>query len=302
MNESKKIIIDTDIGDDIDDALAIALALHAPELEILGITTVFRNVDMRAKQVKALLTSYGRNDIPVCKGEGIPLSKREQFGEMIWEDTKITNCQYYPEIDKCTYEPEEGVDFIIRMVRQYPGDVTIVPIGALTNVAIAMHQAPDIIPLIKEVRLMGGAYYKNLAEWNILCDPCAANIVYTSGVPIYAVGLDVTEQCPTSRDDIESYLIKENPESKVLQKLLKLWLDFTGLDRPILHDPLTVCTLINNEVVTFEPKYIKVLLEDEQAGVTKVMNSDDERTGKIEVAIDVKAKEFIKYFTKTVLI
>ncbi len=301
MNERKKIIIDTDIGDDIDDAFAIALALKAPELEILGITTVFQNVSMRAKQVKALLASYKAEKLPVYKGLGKPLSRKGQAPDRDWEEG-IINCQYYPELEKYEYEEEEAVKFIVRMLKQYPGEVTLVPIGPLTNIAAAIKKAPDIVPLIKDIRLMGGVFFRNFAEWNILCDPEAAKIVFACGAPVYAVGLDVTENCLMSERDIRSYLNKKKPESEVLQKYLAMWVDYNKKNRPILHDPLTVETLINPDIVTFQQINVKVITEEGHAGETRFVPEAEEGSSAIKIAVEVKSKEFVDFFTSTVLI
>jgi purine nucleosidase len=299
MIERKKIIIDTDIGDDIDDAFAIALALKAPELEILGITTVFQNAGMRAKQAKALLTSYKAEKVPVYKGLGKPLSRKGQ--DQDWEED-IINCQYYPELEKYEYEEEEAVEFIIRMLRQYPGEITLVPIGPLTNIASAIKKAPDIIPLIKDIRLMGGVFFRNFAEWNILCDAVAAKIVFTSGAPVYAVGLDVTEECLMPEENIRSYLNKNKPESEVLQKFLAKWVDYNKKTRPILHDPLTVETLINPDTVTFQQINVKVLTEDGHTGETRIVPEAEDGSSAIKIAVEVKSKEFVDFFASTVLV
>lgn len=183
-----KIIIDTDIGDDADDALAICLALKSEELEVMGITTVFRNTAARAQIAVRLLQLMGRTDIPVYAGIGHPLVAEA--------DVETVPIQLLAGMEELEYRKDmDGVEYLRRSLSASQGDITLVTIGPLTNVGVLLCKYPEVKGKIKEIVMMGGAYYMHYNEWNILCDPEAAHIVYSSGVPIRAIGLDVTTRC-----------------------------------------------------------------------------------------------------------
>ena len=178
-----KIIIDTDIGDDADDALAICLALKSEELEVMGITTVFRNTAARAQIAVRLLQLMGRTDIPVYAGIGHPLVAEA--------DVETVPIQLLAGMEELEYRKDmDGVEYLRRSLSASQGDITLVTIGPLTNVGVLLCKHPEVKGKIKEIVMMGGAYYMHYNEWNILCDPEAAHIVYSSGVPIRAIGLD----------------------------------------------------------------------------------------------------------------
>ena len=166
----KKVLIDTDLGDDVDDAAALIMALNSPELEIVGITTVYLDSVKRAELVSELCGKYGRDDIPVCAGAACPLIERPdphtapiQYG--ILENSRrgqiITD--------------HDGADFIIRKVREHP-DLTIMAIGCMTNLGIAFYREPELMKQV-DILAMGGVFSGSSPEWNIKCDPEAARIV-----------------------------------------------------------------------------------------------------------------------------
>ena len=198
MNEKIKIILDTDIGDDADDALALCLALKSPELEVLGITTVFRNTTARAKIAVALLNMMGKNHIPVYAGIGKPLVAQV--------NTKEPPIQLLENMKGLSYSDDMGaVEYLYHTLKYAEESVTLVAIGPLTNIAVLLLMYPEIISRVHEIVLMGGAFYMHYTEWNIFCDPEAAEIVFSSGIPIRAIGLDVTTCCQVD-DALVEYL------------------------------------------------------------------------------------------------
>lgn len=299
----EKVIIDTDIGDDIDDALALAFALKAPELDILGITTVFRNSALRARITAKLLETLGREDIPVCAGMDIPLIQnirnftRDQFDE----NGRAVPCQYIDEsMRDCEYSQEWAPDFIIRSVIEHPHEITIIAIGPLTNVAAALRKNPAIVPLIKKIVLMGGVVTRDFAEWNILCDPESARIVYSCGAPVYAVGLEVTERCQMSLEKVNELYSLGGETCRLLSDLMKRWFIHYEYERPCLHDPLTVAAVVCDKYVSFSKKRIQVQLEGASRGMTKAVEDDDENGTFIYVAENADSAGFMSYFEKQV--
>ena len=171
------VILDTDIGDDIDDAFALALILRSPELHLLGIETAFGDTELRARLVDRYLAAVGRTDIPVMAGVQGP--QTNHFSQAAY-------ARQWPERKHAS-----GVDFLLKQIRAHPGKITLICVGPLTNIGELLKEHPDARTLIKRLVIMGGSVkvgYKPKAppepEWNIKLDPAAAQTVFASGVPI----------------------------------------------------------------------------------------------------------------------
>ncbi len=302
MNKTK-IILDTDIGDDIDDAFALSIALNEPRCELLGVTTVFRNSEKRAKMAKSLIKAFDK-DVKVYAGCDVPLIAKVddlipseiKAREKLDEKGKYLIPQYLPLMDESDVEKEHAVDYIISTVHQYPHEVTIVAIGPLTNVAMAMRKDPDIIHLIKEIRIMGG-HPKDIhcKEWNIFCDPEAARIVYSSSVRLYAVGLNVTMQVKLEEKYREKLKQVDGERFSLLSNMMEKWFKHYEFACPVMHDPLAISTLFT-DVCTFSFEPIYVGLEGEERAVTKL----DKRGNEIYYADSVDTDKFFHYFIKTI--
>ncbi|HQD40778.1 MAG TPA: nucleoside hydrolase [Bacillota bacterium] len=277
--EKTKIILDTDIGDDIDDALALSLILASPELELLGVTTVFGNVDLRAKLACYLLSAFKREEIPVFTGADLPLIEPRKIG-LDFHQARIFPDSYQPEYR------DGAVGFICEKARELPGQIELVAVGPLTNVALALRSDPSLKKNLKGITLMGGQIKKPGAEWNIICDPEAAQIVFTSGVPIKMVGLDVTDPCKLTEEELK--ILKEN---KLMGKLVELWQAGRGW-LPIPHDPLAVAAVFNDKLITWEQMKILVELQGSYMRGQTTVHSD----GTVQVATEVRRNDFIELF------
>ncbi len=259
MPAPRKIIIDTDPGQD--DAVAILLALASPEdVTLLGITCVAGNVPLAltTKNARIICELAGRRDIPVYAGCDRPLVRKLVTAEHVHGRTGLDGI----ELPDPTMPLADGhaVDFIIDTLRQEDfGTVTLVPIGPLTNIAAALHHAPDIIPRIQEIVLMGGAYFEvgNItpaAEFNIYVDPEAAKAVIGAGVPTTIMPLDVTHSALTTRARVEAFRALPNAAGPAVAS----WTDFFerfdkekyGSEGAPLHDPCTVAYLIRPDLFT----------------------------------------------------
>ena len=217
---ARKIIIDTDPGQD--DAVAILLALASPELEVLGLTAVAGNVPLALTQKNARIVCElaGRTDIPVFAGADAPLGRTLVTAEHVHGKTGLDG----PPLPDPTMTLQDGhaVDFLIDQLRAHPdGEVTLVPVGPLTNIAMAFQKAPDIIGKVAEIVLMGGAYFEvgNItpaAEFNIYVDPEAADIVFKSGVPLVVMPLDVTHKALTSRARVDAFAALGNEAGRMV--------------------------------------------------------------------------------------
>jgi purine nucleosidase/pyrimidine-specific ribonucleoside hydrolase len=274
------ILIDTDIGGDVDDALALALAINSPELNVVAITTVYLANEWRANVTRNMLKVYGREDIPVSTGAEKPL-----IGW--WDASRIPNSSRDFGILNGESLPC-ACDYIIQKVDQYE-HLTIVAIGPLTNVALAIAKAPYIINKI-DIVMMGGQITKAHPEWNIVCDPEAARIIFESGVKISMTGLDVTNRCQFTREDIEYVKNIGNPRTDLLGEMMDTFCEKFGY-LPILHDPLAVSSLIWEDIMSFEDK--KILIETAGQFTRGLMIDCDGREGyPAMVAVDVKPEEF----------
>lgn len=247
----RKIIIDTDPGQD--DAVGILLALASPEVEVLALTTVAGNVplDLTSRNARIVCEIAGRPDIPVHAGCDAPLSRPLVTAEHVHGKSGLDGIALFQPASALA--PGHAVDAIIDILRREPeGSVTLVAMGPLTNLATAFRRAPDIVPRLREIVLMGGAYFEvgNItpaAEFNIYVDPEAAQIVFAAGAPLTVLPLDVTHKALTSRDWIE-----QMRASGPVGRAVAGWTDFFerydrekyGAEGAPLHDPCTIAWLI----------------------------------------------------------
>ena len=264
---ARKIIIDTDPGQD--DAVAILLALASPELEVLGITAVAGNVPLplTSKNARVVCELAGRRDVKVFAGCDRPLNRALVTAEEVHGKTGLDG----PVLPDPTMPLQDAhaVDFIIETLRNEPeGSVTLCPIGPLTNIATAFTRAPEIIGRVQEIVLMGGAYFEvgNVtpsAEFNIYVDPEAAEIVFRSGVNLTVMPLDVTHKALTTRPRIEAFRALGTEPGRMVAE----WTDFFerfdmakyGSDGAPLHDPCVIAWLL--EPGLFSGRHINVEIE-----------------------------------------
>ncbi len=265
---ARKIIIDTDPGQD--DAVAILLALASPDdVEVLGITTVAGNVplDLTSRNARAVCELAGFGDVPVFAGHGSPLRRKLVTAEHVHGKTGLNGA----DLPAPSVAPQDmhAVDFLIETLRREPaGSVTLCPIGPLTNIADAILRAPDVVARIDEIVLMGGAYFEvgNItptAEFNIYVDPEAADIVFKSAARVVVMPLDVTHKALVSAERLARISAIATPVSAAVTG----WLGFSerfdlakygGIGAP-LHDPMVIAYLIRPEL--FSGREINVEIE-----------------------------------------
>ena len=264
----RKIIIDTDPGQD--DAVAILLALASPEeIEVVGVTAVAGNVPLALTQKNARIVCElaGKPDTKVFAGCDAPISRKLVTAEHVHGKTGLEGPQMAD--PTMPLQEQHAVDFIIETLRAEPGGtVTLCPLGPLTNIAVAFERAPDIVEKVQEIVLMGGAYFEvgNItpaAEFNIYVDPEAAKIVFGSGVPIVVMPLDVTHKALTTRDRVDAF----RDMGSNVGTMVAAWTDFFerfdkekyGSEGAPLHDPCVIAYLIKPEL--FSGRHINVEIE-----------------------------------------
>lgn len=264
----RKIIIDTDPGQD--DAVAILLALASPEdVEVLGVVAVAGNVPLALTERNARIVCElaGKPDTPVFAGCDRPLNRTLVTAEHVHGKTGLDG----PQLPEPTMglQAQHGVDFIIDTLRaEPPGTVTLCPLGPLTNIATAFQRAPDVVDRVQEIVLMGGAYFQvgNItptAEFNIYVDPQAADLVFKSGVPLTVMPLDVTHKALTTRDRVEAFRALGTEPGRMVAE----WTDFFerfdkekyGSEGAPLHDPCVIAYLIQPDL--FSGRHVNVQIE-----------------------------------------
>lgn len=302
MNNLKKVILDTDIGDDIDDSFALLLLLESHKFNCLGVTTVFRNSLKRAKMAKQLIRSLGY-DIKVYRGIDDPLkqnidhliSKEIKEKEKYDEDGKYIFPQYDKSMENEKVEDENAVDFIIRMIHTYPHEVTLIPIGPLTNIASAIKKDPTIVPLIKEIRLMGAGLNLNFVERNIFCDPDAAKIVFSSNInKIVAVTINVTSLTSLTEEEVNSLKNNNSKAIKLVYEAMMKWFKHYEFSSPVMHDPLTVASLIDESIINTQLCHLDVDLSKD--GYTFI---NDNCPNNVYVSTSLNKEKFFKLFKET---
>ena len=264
---TRKIIIDTDPGQD--DAFAILLALASPELEVLGVTAVAGNVPLHhtEKNARIICELAGKTHVPVYAGCDRPMLRKLVTAEYVHGQSGLNG----PQLADPTMVLADGhaVDFIIETLRREPAHtVTLCPLGPLTNIATAFEKAPDIVGRVQQIVLMGGAYFEvgnvtPAAEFNIYVDPEAAAIVFKSGVPLVVMPLDVTHKVLSTRARVEAFRAIGTEVGRVCAEWLEFFerydMEKYGSDGGPLHDPTVIAYLL--EPGLFKGRHINVEIE-----------------------------------------
>ena len=290
-----RVILDTDIGDDIDDALALSLALQSPELKILAIVTVLNDGGRRADLVWRILELYERTDIPVGTGAEVPILAPPRTG--VVRQTEALAADFHMPSSR----RHNGIELLIDTCLRSPEKVTLIGYGPATNIGLALRAEPRLRAKVERIVLMNGVFFRPGLEYNTKMDPEASAIVYGSGLPVTTVGLDVTMQCKLSAEQMQR-ISGAKPESvRFLYQLIRLWQNGKEDQRPILHDPLAIAVTVNPELVTTVPGSVTVETHgthDQTYGMT-LFHRDP--SASVQVAHEVSATAFVDFFLDRVL-
>ncbi|HEX6496513.1 MAG TPA: nucleoside hydrolase [Acidobacteriaceae bacterium] len=262
--ERQKIILDTDIGDDIDDAYALTLALHSPEFEILGVTTAWGDTALRARLAGRLLSVNGGKNIPVTSG--IPTQSKTNFSQRAWATAGPASSH------------SNAVDFLLSEAKRYPHQVTLIAIGPLTNIGAAIDRDPSAFRLLNRVVLMGGSVHCGYGdpravpapppqpEYNIAMDPSAARKLLASGVPVFMMPLDST-QWKLEDSKLAQVAAQSTPATDALLVLTTEWQLATHQHTPTLFDAMAVTYALRPDICPTTPLRLQV----NDAGFTRVV-------------------------------
>jgi len=259
----RRVIIDTDPG--VDDAMAILLALNSPELKVEALTVVAGNVDARQGLENALkiVSLAGRCDVAVAAGAQHPLNQK-LITAQFWHGKNGLAGVELP-ASKCKADSRFGPDLIIEMAHKYPHELTLIPIGPLTNIALAVSKDPSIASLVRDIVIMGGSVsggnVNGAAEANIYNDPEAAQIVFNAGWMVTMIGSDVGERTLMKRKYLAELQSNHGPESDFVAKLADFYLtrsEKSGYSGAAMYDPLAVGAVIDPTVVTLKDMHVDV--------------------------------------------
>ena len=263
QSDKRKVIIDTDPG--TDDAMAILLALNSPELKVEAFTVVPGNVDGKQglKNALELVSLAGRCDIPVAGGAEHPLNQKLYTAQYWHGKNGIADIEL--PTSKCKADSRFGPDLIIELVHKYPHEITLIPVGPLTNIALAVSKDPSISKLVKDIVIMGGSIsggnVDGAAEANIFGDPEAAQIVFNAGWVVTMIGSDVGERTLMKREHLEELESGHGPQNDVVSKIARFYIERSeknGWDGAAMYDPLAVATVVDPTLVTLKGMHVDV--------------------------------------------
>jgi len=285
----EKIIIDTDIGDDVDDAFALALAVKSPELQILGVMTTFGDTETRAKLADRFLAEVGRPDIPVSAGKATATSN------------PMSQRRYADGGHAARASHGDAAEFLLEQIRKYPGQITLIAIGPLMNIGAAIAKDAATFRKLKRVVLMGGSIRRGygdlgytapvppMPEWNILNDVASAQNLFAAGVPLFVMPLDSTQ---LKMDEVKrAFLFRQGTAvTDQLVVLYHLW----GQETPTLFDPMTIAFVLRPDLCAVQPMRIRV----DEKGFTR----EEPGAANAEVCLDSNAEDFFKFYLKRVAV
>ncbi|GAB4344000.1 MAG: pyrimidine-specific ribonucleoside hydrolase RihA [Candidatus Abyssubacteria bacterium] len=303
---AERIILDTDIGTDVDDAYAVAFLANSPEVQIEAVTTVWADAELRARIVKKLLNALDRPDVPVAVGESLPLNpERPAFlmgheGQGVFDGGETLQLSDIP-----------ALEMIESLLKAHPRQIKVVLIGPQTNLGRLLSRKPELAALIKEFVIMGGTPFYGPREmhlfgerpidYNFVADPEAARIVFDSGVPITMVGVNVTMPTLLEPKHIERVRCQNTPATELLYSMTRVWLNVIGQNKTPMHDALACSAAFTLDFL--DTMMLNVTIETKgelTSGLTVVNRYDNAEWNTVKVATDVRAREFVEFMMQRI--
>ena len=279
----RKIILDTDIGSDIDDSLCLSYLLRQEGYELLGVITVSGESDKRAMMVDAICRHIGKN-VPIYVGAERAITKKGRWVTANQAEN-IDNWEHSKEFPKV-----HAVEFLKKTIEENPGEIELLAIGPLTNVGLLFAMYPYTAKMLKRLVIMGGKFFDRYAEYNIAYDVVAAKAVFDSDAEIYAVGLDVTLQVTLGKEEAKAKFDVLN-DLKPVSDFLKIW--FRCCEHVVFHDPLAAAVMFDDKICTFRKGEVDVDLTTD--GITLF---EEKAEGRHYVADTVDIERFYKEYFK----
>jgi purine nucleosidase len=277
LNAIHHVVLDTDIGSDVDDALALALILGLPSIELVGVTTVYGDTTLRARLAQRYAGLAGVK-LTVIPGLERPLSGKEVW----WPGHEGT---LHPNLEAEPIETRvSAAGFLQNMATKYAGELNVIAIGPLTNIAEAIQDDPAFAHNVGQLWIMGGAFDRAETEHNFRSDDIAARIVFDSGMKITVLPLDVTEKLRVTHEQVTS-IGAAGPLGKALLADIEQWWNYWGIEWNVPHDPLTVLALVQPDLFTFSLSgVVRIATGGENAGASEFI---EDSVGTVRIATDV---------------
>jgi purine nucleosidase len=290
-----RVILDTDIGTDVDDCLALALILASAEIQLEGVTCVYGDVLLRARMGRKLLRLAGRDDVPVFIGAEKPLLGRRP---VYWAGHEGVGLLEEADVGLAP-AAEHAVDYLVRTIRDDPGQVHLIAVGPLTNVALAFLREPRLAASLAHLTIMGGVLRgpdglgQPYAEHNVRSDAEAAHVVLAAGAPITLVPLDVTTRVRIRAEDVAQIRAGGTPFQEAVAHQVELYPPFRDRGYTFLHDPLAAATVARPDLVETRSLHVDVeLAGDYTSGATLMRLPSADAPANAEVALGVDAPVF----------
>ncbi len=295
MNNPIPLLLDTDIGSDIDDAVCLAYLLRQPRCELLGITTVTGDTAHRAALAEVICRVAGREDIPIHAGASGPLLS----GPGQPHTPQYEAIMHYPH--RRDYPPGAAIEFLRQTIRARPHEITLLGIGPLTNLALLFATDPELPSLLKAIVLMCGVFTGGngpgpaAREWNALVDPIATAIVFRARPPRFtSIGLEVTTRCRLPAEECRRRFALAGGPLGVVAEMAEVW--FRGAAHITFHDPLAAAAVFEPDLCQYTEGQIEVeTISPSLAGLTRLTSSAEPKPHQIAVTVDV-ARFFTHYF------
>jgi len=284
-----KVLFDTDIGSDIDDALALAYLLCQPRCDLLGVTTVTAEPVKRAQMASAICRHAGRGDVPIHSGcpDGLlaPILLKSAA-----QAKALQGWDYQADFPENT-----AVEFMRRTLRAHPGEVTLLAVGPMTNVGLLFATDPQVPALLKQLVLMCGVFFRAGGEWNAINDPAATAITYGHGPQArparhVSYGLDVTTQCKMARDECRQRFTAKALEP--VRGFAEVW--FERAEQVVFHDPLAAACIFEPDLCTYKQGTVRVSLHEPTKGWTTFSQGGDAKPHTVAHQVDSAA--FLEHY------
>ncbi len=308
-SQPKRIILDTDPG--IDDALAILLALASPEVQLEAVTVTSGNCPVEQGVVNALsvLELAGASHVPVAAGVAVPLIQPLLIAAETHGNTGLGYAKLPPPQQGPT--DQHAVDLLIERIMAAPGEITLVAVAPLTNIAMAIRREPRIVQAVREVIIMGGAllFQGNttpVAEFNTYVDPHAAYMVYHSGLPITLVPLDVTYQCVFMQADVDRLLKIDSPITRFIADSTKFYMEFhneyQAIEGCVINDPLALALAFMPDLVETKLLYVTVDIHSEVSLGNTIADFYNawQKPPNMQAALKVQSRRFLDLFVERI--
>ncbi|WP_165452679.1 nucleoside hydrolase [Paenibacillus thalictri] len=304
MIQAQKVIIDTDPGDDIDDLLAIAFALLRPELDVKAITTVTTFPERREKLVRALLNSLGKPHIPSGAGMSLPMRSFSESELYHMTDNAGYVLNHAAAADEWLdaaggTSADDAVQLIVRTVERYPGEIGLITLGPLTNIASALRRQPSIAGKLKFIAMMGGEVNVFRQEHNMTWDDRAAEVVFQSGVPLFVGTWDITRRVVITEDLCRRIRDQDSDHCRFLTRCIELWRPYkANKPGPVMFDIAPVIWSYRRDLYETEAMHVRVETKGEYTrGVTVPIAG---AAANAEVTVGVKEREVLELLMSTI--